>query len=61
MMDMKRFDQACHSFTLSMRCVADWKNHYFGAAYTTRLRQAVNEAELALEIIKRVIEEDDKS
>ena len=42
-----RFDTACDLFSMDMRRVAAWKHNYYGAAYTTRLKQAIQEGRAA--------------
>lgn len=60
MMPTREFDDACRAFTASMHRTMGWQHNYFGAAYTTRLKNAVLDAEAAIVEIKRVIEEDSK-
>lgn len=56
----KLFDIECEMFTSAMLIAADWKQHYFGAAYSTRLEQACNEAELAILHMRMMIDADAK-
>lgn len=42
------FDEVCQKFTTAMHIAADWKNYYFGAAYSTRLKQALSDAKEAI-------------
>lgn len=41
------FDIQCENFTQDMRVVSDWKNHFYGAAYSTRLQSAIQVARTA--------------
>jgi hypothetical protein len=38
---MSPFDESCMKFTGALAQAANWKHDYFGAAYTTRLKQAI--------------------
>ncbi len=49
-----RFDSMTARFTRACLRASDWKHHYFGAAYATRIRTAI--AELKEEI--KIAEED---
>ncbi len=50
--DQERYDGACSVFTGRMQTVANWKHSYYGAAYTTRLRQAIKEARDACDTLE---------
>lgn len=54
---MSAFDTSCSRFTSTMRAVADWKNTYFGAAYSTRLKQAVSDARDACSQLEKELAE----
>lgn len=54
----QQFDRATEMFTGRMRNVANWKHHYLGAAYTTRLEQAIKEARDACDVMEKAIEAD---
>lgn len=54
------FDRGCAEFTQTMGAVANWKHTYFGAAYSTRLRQAVNDAKVAVERMERILTADEQ-
>ncbi len=43
-MSQLEYDTACAKFTDAMRRAAEWKHAYFGAAYTTRLVSALQDA-----------------
>lgn len=58
-LSQKEFDQACAEFTQVMRTVANWKHAYLGAAYTTRLARACNDAEEACRKMREIIRKDD--
>lgn len=53
----KDFDAACKAFTRAMREAAGWRS-YFGAAYSTRLAQAIKNAREACDEMERAIKED---
>lgn len=44
------FDTMTELFTTRVRHAAEWKHGYFGAAYSSRIRQAVAELKRAIEI-----------
>jgi len=41
---INKYDIACNRFTEAMQKSAGWKHNYVGAAYTTRLVAAMQEA-----------------
>mgnify|MGYP001447644935 CR=1 FL=1 len=55
--DQDLFDSACVEFTTYMQYVADWKNNYYGAAYSTRLKKAIIDARLAADRLERTLSE----
>lgn len=55
---MSAFDDATHKFTRSMCKAVDWKHGYFGAAYSTRLEQAIRDARSACDEMEKVIAAD---
>ena len=52
---MSEFDTAAAEFTRRLQRAADWKHFYFGAAYSTRIRQAIIEARLACVLMEAVL------
>jgi hypothetical protein len=54
----KTFDDATEAFTTAMRTAADWKFHYFGATYSTRLCHAIDAARTACDRLERIIKLD---
>jgi hypothetical protein len=42
------FDDMATRFTKRVRVAADWKQNYFGAAYATRIKQAIADLKLAI-------------
>lgn len=54
---MTAFDRACDRFMVAMLNAAEWKD-YEGAAYCTRLTQAIKDARSACDEMERVISED---
>lgn len=54
------FDNACHAFTTIMAKVTTWKHSYSGAAYSTRLRQAINDARGACDCMEAALKADDE-
>jgi hypothetical protein len=57
---MSDFDIAAYEFTRHLQRAADWQDAYFGAAYATRIRQAIKEAREACEEMEAVLEKDKK-
>lgn len=55
------FDKECLTFTAAMQTVAGWKHNYLGAAYTTRLRQAISDARAASDHLEKFLNKDDVS
>lgn len=55
---MSEFDDATYKFTRAMCKAADWKHGYFGAAYSTRLHQAIRDARAACDEMEKVIAAD---
>lgn len=54
----QQFEAACDDFTASMDRVSKWKASYFGAAYSTRLRSAINEARVACGRLEEALREE---
>ncbi len=50
------FDRVCSKFTFRVERAADWKNSYFGAAYSTRLKAAIEELKEAIEEAEQCVE-----
>jgi hypothetical protein len=42
------FDRMARDFTVAMQKAAAWKDIYFGAAYSTRIRTAIAELKVAI-------------
>jgi len=42
------FDVMMQRFTSRVRFAADWKDNYFGAAYSTRIKQAISDLKSAI-------------
>lgn len=42
------FDAMANLFTARVSAAANWKHRYFGAAYSTRIKQAIVELEAAI-------------
>lgn len=55
----QNFDEAVASFTCVMKIVGAWKPSYFGAAYSTRLRQAIKAAREACDRLEKVLDADE--
>ncbi len=55
---MSDFDVECIGFTAGMRTVAEWKDSYPGAAYSTRLRQAISDARALADHMEKVLNQD---
>lgn len=49
MPEQNEFDRACAEFTITMSHVANWKQSYLGAAYSTRVQSAIKDARIAIE------------
>lgn len=54
----RAFDEACDRFTAVVRTAGNWKQHYFGAAYSTRLTQACDDLEDAIEEMREALRKD---
>lgn len=52
------FDGQCDLFTANMRSVTNWKQNYFGAAYSTRLEQAIRDARNSCDLMEAALEKD---
>lgn len=52
------FDNRARHFTEGLRTAANWKQGFFGGAYSTRIAQAVYHAELIIERAKQLLEDD---
>lgn len=46
------FDDTCDAFTVACQHAAHWKHNYSGAAYTTRIVQAIIDLEAAIALVK---------
>lgn len=55
----RRFDKTSAEFTTAIAYAADWKHNYFGAAYSTRLRQAIGDLRLACDTMQQVLDAED--
>lgn len=55
---MTKFDASCGEFTQTMEKAAQWKHVYFGAAYSTRLKQAISDARKACDDMEKALEAD---
>ena len=53
----REFNTATAKFTQAMHAASDWRNYFFGAAYSTRLQQAVKVARDACEELERTLRE----
>lgn len=42
-----QYDKKTHQFSEDLHVAVGWKHNYFGAAYTTRIKQAMAQARLA--------------
>jgi len=60
-MTQQDFDKACAVFSETMQIAAIWKHSYAGAAYSTRLRQAINDAREACDAMEIILNYDEKS
>lgn len=56
----REFNTATAKFTQAMHAASSWKDYFFGAAYSTRLRQAIKVARDACDELERTLDEDDK-
>ena len=45
---MNEFDDMAREFTVACQKAAAWKDIYFGAAYSTRIRAAIDDLEKAI-------------
>lgn len=53
------FDAAAFKFQNDMYRASHWKENYFGAAYSTRIEQAIKEARVACDEMEKAIAADD--
>lgn len=53
------FDIAADKFTGLLMFAANWKHNYFGAAYSTRLRQAIKDVREACDELAVALDKDD--
>jgi hypothetical protein len=56
---MLGFDDACYRFTQACSAAAQWKQIYLGAAYSTRLRQAIADLEVEIGLMRAVLDKDE--
>lgn len=54
-MDQQDFDNAVSAFSITMGHVANWKHSYGGSVYSTRLRQAINDARMACDRLEPIL------
>lgn len=47
------FDKVCSDFSVACRYAADWKHHFFGAAYSTRVKAAIHFLKAAIAVAER--------
>lgn len=59
MSEQSDFDRACAQFSVTMGHVASWKHSYMGSIYSTRLRQALNDAREACHRMERALAADE--
>jgi len=45
---MRTFDEMAEAFTIAAENAACWRTHYPGAAYSTRIRAAIDELRAAI-------------
>jgi hypothetical protein len=50
-----QYDKKTHQFSRDLHVAVGWKHNYFGAAYTTRLKQAIAQARLACDDLERYL------
>ena len=50
------FDRVCKQFTFRVERAADWRNTYFGAAYSTRMKAAIKELKEAIAEAEECVE-----
>jgi len=60
MTNQSDFDDGCRLFTDKLSTACRWKHSFFGAAYSTRLRQAIACARSACDDMEKVLEADDE-
>jgi hypothetical protein len=50
------FYSVTKNFTFRVKRAADWRNTYFGAAYSTRVKAAIKELKEAIEDAEKCVE-----
>lgn len=55
---MLSFDDACIRFTAACVVASQWKHNYPGAAYSTRLYQAIGDLKAEIVLMEAVLEKD---
>ncbi len=60
MAEQTKFDRGAAEFSITMSHVANWKDSYFGAAYSTRLRQAIKDARTAADRMEKILDADEE-
>ena len=58
---MHPFDKALKDFEIDLRLALNWKHEYLGAAYRTRLRQAIAALRTACDRMETALEKDSKN
>lgn len=53
------FDEAAFKFMNDMYRASHWKENYFGAAYSTRIEQAIRDARASCDEMEKAIARDD--
>ena len=56
--DQKVFDSGFKVFTERLQWAAGWQHNFFGAAYSTRLREAIKVAREACDGMEKILEAD---
>jgi hypothetical protein len=58
-LDTTKFTDACIQFENACERGRNWRENYFGAAYSTRLTQAVHEMEAAIRSVRDALRADE--
>jgi len=56
--NQKDFDEGYRTFTDSLAVASGWQQNFFGAAYSTRLREAIKLARGACDTMEKILEAD---
>ena len=53
MTDQQHFDALCERFTSACARAKDWRHQYFGAAYSSRIKEAIRDLETTIAELRK--------